>query len=332
MNRIKILDNDISGLIAAGEVVERPASVVKELIENSIDSGASKISVEIAGSGIEYIRVTDNGCGMSSYDAKIAFQKHATSKISSKDDLYSINTLGFRGEALAAISAVSKIKLITKEQDSIAGYYIDIEGGVILDEGEIGAADGTTIEVRDIFYNTPARLKFIKSEQTERSVISGLIEKLAISHTDISFSFIINGAQRFFTSGNGNLENTLYSVFGSELSSDMIPVDYSDSGIIINGFIGRPLATRPNRNLQMFFVNGRLIKSKILQQALELSYKNSMLVGRYPVCALLLRINSSEIDVNVHPSKLEIKFSNEKTVAEVVSSGVREALASESGL
>lgn len=332
MNRINLLGTEISDLIAAGEVVERPASVVKELVENSIDAGAKKITVEIVGNATEYIRVTDDGCGMSPEDAKLAFMKHATSKISSKDDLFSINTLGFRGEALAAISSVSKVSLKTKEQVSVAGYSVEIEGGIIVSEGETAASDGTSIIIKDLFYNTPARLKFVKSEQAERSAITGLIEKLAISHTDIAFSYIINGTQRFYTSGNGQLENAVYSVFGQELASDMISVDLSDAGISVSGFIGRPLATRPNRNFQMFFVNGRLVKSKTLQQSFEAAYRNSMLVGRYPVCALMVDINPSEIDVNVHPSKLEIKFANEKVISNIVSAAVREALASESGI
>ncbi len=332
MNKINILGNEISDLIAAGEVVERPASVVKELVENSIDAGANKITVEIVGNGTEYIRVTDDGCGMSPEDAKLAFLKHATSKISSKDDLYAIHTLGFRGEALAAISSVSKISMKTKEHESVAGYYVEIEGGTILSEGEAAASDGTSIIIRDLFYNTPARLKFIKSEQSERAAITALIEKLAISHTNIAFSYIINRTQRFYTSGNSQLENAVYSVFGQDLASDMISVDLNDSGISVSGLIGRPLATRPNRNLQMFFVNGRLVKSKTLQQGFESAYRNSMLVGRYPVCALMININSSEIDVNVHPSKLEIKFSNEKIVAQVISAAVREALSLESGI
>jgi DNA mismatch repair protein MutL len=332
MNKINILGNEISDLIAAGEVVERPASVVKELVENSIDAGANKITVEIVGNGTEYIRVTDDGCGMLPEDARLAFQKHATSKISSKDDLYSIHTLGFRGEALAAISSVSKISMKTKEHESVAGYYVEIEGGTILSEGEAAASDGTSIIIRDLFYNTPARLKFIKSEQAERTAITALVEKLAISHTNIAFSYIINGAQRFYTLGNRQLENAVYSVFGQDLASDMISVDYDDAGISVSGLIGRPLATRPNRNFQVFFVNGRLVKSKILQQSFESAYRNSMLVGRYPVCAMMIIINSSEIDVNVHPSKLEIKFSNEKVVAQVISAAIREALSLDSGI
>ncbi len=332
MNKINILGNEISDLIAAGEVVERPASVVKELVENSIDAGSKKITVEIRGSGAEYIRVTDNGCGMSSDDAKTAFMKHATSKISTKEDLYAINTLGFRGEALAAISAVSKIVLKTKESASVSGYSVCLEGGRIIDEGEIGAADGTTIEVSDLFFNTPARLKFIKSEQSERSVITSLIEKLAISNTEIAFTYIINGSVRFFTSGNGSLSDAIYSVFGSELASDMLPVNFEDLGITVFGLTGKPLANKPNRNFQMFFVNGRLVRSKTLQQALESSYKNSMMVGRYPVCVLFITVNTSDIDVNVHPSKLEIKFSNDKVVANTISTAVRSALSLESGV
>lgn len=332
MNKINILGNEISDLIAAGEVVERPASVVKELVENSIDAGASKITVEIRGSGIEYIRVTDNGCGMSNEDAKTAFMKHATSKISTKDDLFAINTLGFRGEALAAISAVSKISLKTKETESVSGYYVYLEGGKIIEDNEIGSADGTTIEVSDLFFNTPARLKFVKSEQSERAVISALIEKLAISNINIAFTYIINGGVRFITSGNGKLKDAIYSVYGAELASDMLSVNHDENGLSIHGLTGKPLANKPNRNYQMFFVNGRLVKSKTLQQALELSYKNSMMVGRYPICVLFISINTEDIDVNVHPSKLEIKFSHDKMVANAVSVAIRSALASESGV
>lgn len=332
MNKIKILGNEISDLIAAGEVVERPASVVKELVENSIDAGAKKITIEIKGNGTECIRVTDNGCGMSKEDAKTAFYKHATSKISSKSDLYSIKTLGFRGEALAAISAVSKINLKTKESNSVSGYFVLLEGGTMIDEGEIGTADGTVIEVSQLFYNTPARLKFIKSEQSERAVITSLVEKLAISNTDISFTYTVNGNPRFITSGNGKLADAVYSVFGTDLADDMIPVQCEEAGISVCGLTGKPLANKPNRNYQLFFVNGRLVRSKTLQQSLEMSYKNSMMVGRYPVCALFININTTDIDVNVHPSKLEIKFSDDKLVYNVLSKGVRAALSSESGV
>ena len=332
MKKIRILGNEISDLIAAGEVVERPASVVKELVENSIDAGADKITIEIKGCGIDYIRVTDNGCGMSQEDAKTAFLKHATSKISSKNDLFAIKTLGFRGEALCAISAVSKITLKTKEPSSVEGYAISLVGGSVVEESEIGAADGTTIEVRNLFFNTPARLKFIKSEQTERAVINSLIEKLAISHSNISFSYIINGSVKFITSGKGSVSDSVYSVYGPEIASDMIPVNYSDSGITVSGLTGKPLANKPNRNLQIFYVNGRLVKSKTLQQSLEISYKNSMLVGRYPICVLFIELDTSEVDVNVHPSKLEIKFSNEKVVANTISVAVRAALSNDTGV
>lgn len=332
MNKINILGTEISDLIAAGEVVERPASVVKELVENSIDADSTKITIEIRGSGLEYIRVSDNGCGMSQEDAKTAFMKHATSKISTKEDLFAINTLGFRGEALAAISAVSKITLKTKEESSVSGYYVYLEGGKIIDNDEIGSADGTTIEISDLFFNTPARLKFVKSEQSERAVISALVEKLAISNINIAFTYIINNSIRFITSGNGNLKDTVYSVFGADLADDMLPVKYEENGILISGLTGKPLANKPNRNYQMFFVNGRLVKSKTLQQALELSYKNSMMVGRYPICVLFINVDNADIDVNVHPSKLEIKFSHDKLVANTISVGIRSALASESGV
>jgi len=332
MSKINVLGNEISDLIAAGEVVERPASVVKELVENSIDAGSTKITIEIREGGIEYIRVTDNGCGMSCEDAKKAFLKHATSKISQKDDLFSIHTLGFRGEALAAISAVSKVSLKTKEAASVSGYAIEVEGGKIESEYEIGTSDGTTFEVRNLFFNTPARLKFVKSEAAERAIINALVEKLAISHSNISFTYITNGVTRFFTQGNGNLRDAVFSVFGQETVSDLSEVKYSSDKINVSGFTGRPLANKANRNFQIFFVNGRLVKSKILQQSLEVSYRNSMLVGRYPICILFIDIDTSSIDVNVHPSKLEIKFSDEKTVAEAVSAAIRESLSKESGI
>ena len=309
MPDIHLLTSEISDLIAAGEVIERPASVVKELVENSIDAGSKQILVEIIGGGLKKIKVSDDGSGMSSSNAEKCFLKHATSKILNKEDLFSIRTLGFRGEALPSIAAVSKVKLVTKEGHSILGFEVINEAGAIKHKGEIGAADGTTFEVTDLFYNTPARLKFMKSEQAETGVIHSLIEKLALSHPDISFKFSSNGNMKLLTPGNGKISDTIYAIYGRDFSSRLLQVNYSEDNIRIKGYTGKPLLNKPSRNFQIFFVNGRLVKSRVLQQALEQSYRNAMLVGRYPCCIIFLNIPFAEVDINVHPSKTEIKFS-----------------------
>lgn len=332
MSEIRLLDNEICDLIAAGEVVERPASVVKELVENSIDADSSIISIDISKGGLGKIRVADKGCGMSPADAERSFLKHATSKISKKDDLISIKTLGFRGEAIPSVAAVSKVKLITKEKDAVSGYEIINEGGVILEKREIGAPDGTVFEVSELFYNTPARLKFMKSEAAETGIIHSLIEKLALSHPDISFSFSVNGTEKLFTPGNGKLTDVIYSVFGKDFAARMLPVKYLNGAIEILGYTGNPLLNKPNRNYQVFFVNNRLIKSKVLQQSLEMSYRNAMLVGRYPCCVIFIKLPFEDVDINVHPNKTEIKFSDDPFISNNLNKAIYAALRGDSGV
>lgn len=330
-DKIHVLSEDVAALIAAGEVVERPQSVVKELVENAVDAGATKINVEIEQSGVKLIRITDNGSGMSRNDAMLSFVKHATSKISTKDDLFAIQTLGFRGEALASISAVSHFEIVTKTRDNVIATKITVNGGVQSESEDTAAPDGTSISVRDLFYNTPARLKFLKSDQTETGLIVTLIERLALSHPEISFRLTVNGRETLFTTGNGKLSDVIYSIFGRDFSDMMIDVNYSED-IIINGYIGKPLYSKPNRNFQVFFVNGRLVRSKTLQNTLEAAYKNSMLISRYPVCVLFLEIDCSDIDINVHPSKQEIKFSDESVVKNALTKAINKALIGDTGI
>lgn len=334
--KIHVLDSSVANLIAAGEVVERPASVVKELVENSVDAGATKISVEILDGGIGMIKVTDNGCGMSEEDARVAFKKHATSKISSKEDLYNIGTLGFRGEALAAISAVSKVELTTKTSDSVSGVRLSLEAGElcgdVVSSEEVGCPVGSTFRVRDLFYNVPARKKFLKNEAAEAGAVTSLVQKLALSHPDISFRLTVGGKESLFTSGNGKLEDAIFSVFGRSLTQNLMPVGIKNEDFKLSGFIGTPLFSKANRNMQLFYVNGRIIRSKLLQTCLENAYRNSMLIGRYPVCFLFLQVDNSSIDINVHPSKSEIKFGDEKKVSAFMNDALRTALSFDSAV
>lgn len=330
MSAIHLLDNSITDLIAAGEVVERPSSVVKELVENSIDAGATKIIVEIYGGGSKKIKVSDNGFGMSSEDAPKAFLKHATSKIATKDDLYSIGTLGFRGEALCAISAVSKVTLTTKRREDLFATCVHLEGGKVISQEFTSYEDGTTIIVENLFFNTPARYKFLKSEPAETGAISSLMDCLAISHPNISFRYIINGSEKFFTTGSDNLLETIYILSGREFKEAMLPVNgsipYKKGNISVSGFCGKPLFNRANRNKQYFFINGRYIKSRIIQTALENAYKSYIMVGRFPVCFLYITLDPSEVDINVHPSKLEVKFTDEKVIFSLVTNSVAAAI------
>ncbi len=332
MPDINLLTSEISDLIAAGEVIERPASVVKELVENSIDAGAKQIFVEIIGGGLKRIKVSDDGWGMSKENAEKCFMKHATSKILNKEDLFSIKTLGFRGEALPSIAAVSKVKLITKEGHRILGYEILNEGGIIKYKDEVGAADGTSFEVTDLFYNTPARLKFMKSEQAETGVINSLIEKLALSHPDISFKFSSNGNIKLFTPGSGKISDAIYAIYGRDFASRLLQVNYAGDNVTIKGYTGKPLLNKPNRNFQIFFVNGRLIKSRVLQQALEQSYRNAMLVGRYPCCIIFLTLPFAEVDINVHPSKTEIKFADDTYISNHLNRAISVSLREDIGI
>lgn len=326
MPKINVLPKEIYQLIAAGEVVERPSSIVKEMIENSVDAGAKNITVEIKNGGSTYIRITDDGCGIEKDDIKKVFVSHATSKISQKDDLNSISTLGFRGEAMASISAVAKVELLTKAENEDFGTRYEIAGGEEISFDNAGCPKGTTIVVRDIFFNTPARMKFLKKDVTEGNSVAGIVDRMAISHPDISFRFIRDGKQVLITSGRGELISTIYSVFGRDVSDALIPVDYSYENMRITGFVSKPTSSRKSRAMQFFFINGRLIKSQTAMAALEQAYKNSIMVGRFPMCVLNIELNPSLVDVNVHPAKIEVRFANEKPIFDLIYYGVKSAV------
>lgn len=326
MPKINVLPKEIYQLIAAGEVVERPSSIVKEMIENSVDAGAKNITVEIKNGGSTYIRITDDGCGIEKDDIKKVFVSHATSKISQKDDLNSISTLGFRGEAMASISAVAKVELLTKAESEDFGTRYEIAGGEEISFDNAGCPKGTTIVVRDIFFNTPARMKFLKKDVTEGNSVAGIVDRMAISHPDISFRFIRDGKQVLITSGSGELISTIYSVFGRDVSDALIPVDYSYENMRITGFASKPTSSRKSRAMQFFFINGRLIKSQTAMAALEQAYKNSIMVGRFPMCVLNIELNPSLVDVNVHPAKIEVRFANEKPIFDLIYYGVKSAV------
>ncbi|MBR6532981.1 MAG: DNA mismatch repair endonuclease MutL [Clostridia bacterium] len=328
MPKINLLDKHISELIAAGEVVERPASVLKELVENSIDAGANIITVEIKDGGISYMRITDNGCGIDPSDVPLAFLRHATSKISSGEDLNSISTLGFRGEALAAISSVAKVEMLTKTADAINGTHYKIEGGSEVLISPSGCPDGTTIIIKDLFYNTPARMKFLKKDVSEANACAGVIDRIALSHPEISFKFIRDGKQTLNTTGDGNLKNTVYSVLGRELSSGFIDAMGDLNGIKVSGLICKPVFCKPTRNHQYTFLNGRLVRSGTVVAAVEQAYKNSAMIGKFPSFVLYLTVPFETVDVNVHPAKTEVRFSDEKRIFDCVYSAVKNALAS----
>lgn len=326
MGKINVLDFEIANLIAAGEVVERPSSVMKELIENSIDSGATEIVAEIKRGGVALIRVSDNGCGMEKEDIPVALKRHATSKIRNKEDLEGIMTLGFRGEALAAISSVSMVTIITKTKDAQIASMLTSEGGKVTDISEVGAADGTTVVVENLFYNVPARRKFLKKDSTEALNVAALVEKVALSRPDISIQLLIDGEERFKTPGNGELLDTIYAVFGKEFSSKLIKADGVANGITVTGYIGRSDNTRKNRNLQNVFINGRYVKSLTAMAAIEKAYTSYIAPEAFPVCVLFLEMNPGTVDVNVHPAKLEVKFANEQPVFEAVYYTVKTAI------
>ncbi|MCQ2421320.1 MAG: DNA mismatch repair endonuclease MutL [Clostridia bacterium] len=317
MPKIIQLDRHVADLIAAGEVVERPASCVKELVENAVDAGAKHITVEIQNGGMRFIRITDDGCGMSLEDARTAFLRHATSKIRTKDDLAAITTLGFRGEALAAISAVSRIDLLTKAAGS-DGVSLHLDAGVITNEQAAGCPDGTTIIVRDLFYNTPARMKFMKSDTAEGSAVTATVQQQALAHPDAAIRLIRDGQEVFATSGDGDRMAAIYVLFGRELANGMVAVNGHWEKIHVRGFVTKPTATRGNRTYQQFFVNGRFVKSRMLSTALEESYKNQIMVGRFPACVLEVELPAEAVDVNVHPAKTEVKFLYEKQVFDAV--------------
>lgn len=326
MARINVLPKEIYQLIAAGEVVERPSSVVKEMIENSLDAGAKNITLEIKNGGSTYIRITDDGCGIERDDVRKVFISHATSKISKKDDLNSIATLGFRGEAMASISAVSKVELLTKAENEEIGTRYEIAGGEELEFDDAGCPNGTIIVVRDIFFNTPARMKFLKKDVTEGNQVAGIVDRMAISHPEISFRFIRDGKQVLITSGNGDLKSTVYSVLGKEMSDSLMSVDYSFNDMRITGFVSKPTASRKSRAGQYFYINNRIVKSKTAMAALEQAYKNTIMVGRFPACVLNIELNPAQVDVNVHPAKTEVRFANEKPIFDLVYYAVKTAI------
>ena len=313
MPNIAILNQETIDKIAAGEVVERPCSVVKELVENAIDAKATAVTVEIKEGGISFIRITDNGCGIDRDQVPLAFYRHSTSKIKSAEDLLTVKSLGFRGEALSSISAVSRVELITKTYDELTGTRYIIEGSKELSNEEVGAPDGTTFIVKDLFYNVPARRKFLKTAQTEGSYISDMVEKLALSHPDISFKFINNNQTKLHTSGNGNRKDIIYHIFGREISSSLLEVNHECDYFKVEGYIGKPVITRGNRNYENYFINGRYIKSNLLSKAIEEAYKNFLMQHQYPFTVLYFTFYS-ELDVNVHPTKMELRFDNNNEI------------------
>ena len=326
MGKINVLSFEIANLIAAGEVVERPSSVLKELIENSIDAGSTEIVAEIKRGGVSLIRVTDNGCGIEKDDLPVSLKRHATSKISNRDDLNSIMTLGFRGEALAAISSVSELTIITRTHDSEYGHMLTSEGGRIVDISEVGSAVGTTIVVENLFFNVPARRKFLKKDATEAMNVSALVEKVALSRPDISIQLLIDGEEKFKTPGDGDLLHTIRAVFGREFASKLIKVYGVTDGITVSGYIGRSDNVRKNRNLENIFINGRYVKSLTAQAAIEKAYTSFIATEHFPTCALFIEMHPGTVDVNVHPAKLEVKFSDERKIFEAVYFTVKNAL------
>ena len=326
MGIIHVLDTEVSNKIAAGEVVERPLSIVKELVENSIDAGATMITVEVRGGGKDYIRVTDNGCGMSAEDAAVCFLRHATSKIQTADDLDAIYTLGFRGEALSSIGAVARVKLYTKRREDESGICVTCEGGEIVSSDYAGAPNGTVMEVTDLFYNTPARLKFLKKPATEAGYISDIMARFIFAHPEISFKLIRDGKEAVFSSGDNKLINAVYAVYGKDYARNMLEVDYEFNGIHVTGAVGKGTLTRSNRNYETFFVNRRYIKSPLMIRALEEAYKNQIMISKFPTAVLNVDIDVSSVDINVHPTKLECKFSNEHDVYQAVYHAVKQTL------
>ena len=326
MAKIQKLPREIAQLIAAGEVVERPASVVKELLENAVDAGASEVTLEIQNGGIRLIRVTDNGCGIARDDVPTAFLSHATSKIHSADDLDAIFTLGFRGEALASVAAVSRVELMTKTADAFAGTRAVLEGGEVLSVEDAGCPNGTTLLIRDLFYNTPARMKFLKSDRAEGSAVALIADRIALSHPEISVRFIKDGKEQMCTPGNGDLHACIHAVYGREFAETLLPVEYSLNGIAVHGFVSKPFCARGSNSMQHFFVNNRYIKSRSGAAALNEAYKNAVMVGKYPACVLFLEVQPSAVDVNVHPAKTEVRFSNEKAVFDAIYYAVKNTL------
>lgn len=326
MGEIHILDSETIDKIAAGEVVERPSSVVKELVENAIDAGANAITVEAKDGGIEFIRVTDNGAGIEREQLRKAFLRHATSKIENADDLTRIASLGFRGEALSSIAAVSRVEVITKRADTLVGNRVLMEGGVEKSFEEVGAPDGTTFIVRNLFYNTPVRRKFLKQPATEGGYIADLMEHMALSRPDISFKFVLGNQTRFHTSGNGDLKEVIYRIYGREVASSLVPIQEEENGIRIEGYLGKPILVRSNRNFEIYFINGRFIKSTVVAKALEEGYKEYLMQHKFPLCVLHITMDAAVVDVNVHPTKMDVRFSNAIGVANFIGNAVRRTL------
>lgn len=326
MGVINVLDKHIAELIAAGEVVERPSSVIKELVENSIDAGAKNVTVEIKNGGTTFMRVADDGCGIYRDDIKKAFLRHATSKVKTANDLDSIATLGFRGEALASISAVSRLQVITKNENEEIGSCYEIEGGEEISLEDAGCPTGTTFVIRDLFYNIPARSKFLKKDVAEGNAVSALVDKIVLSHPEVAFTFIRDGKQVLRTFGDGKLLSAIYSVFGKDFAKGLIPVDYTLDSVTVKGYISKPINARPNRNMQNFFINGRFVKTRTGMAALEEAYKGSIMVGKFPSAVLQLTVPYEIIDVNVHPAKIEVRFINERPVFDAIYHAVKSAL------
>lgn len=326
MPKINVLDKHVADLIAAGEVVERPASVAKELVENSIDAGASSVTVEVKNGGVTFLRVTDDGCGIAREDVPTAFLSHATSKVSARDDLNAIATLGFRGEALASIAAVSHVELLTRTQGELAGTRYGIDGSGEQFCEDAGCAAGTTFFVRDLFYNTPARMKFLKKDVTEGNAVAAVVDKEALAHPEVSFRFLRDGRETMHTPGDGKLKSAVYAVFGREFTSGLIPLEYELNGVKVSGFVSSPAAARPNRSMQNFFINCRYVKSRTAMVALEEGFKGSLMVGKFPACVLHLTVPFGAVDVNVHPAKIEVRFVNERPVFDAVYHGAKAAL------
>lgn len=327
MANIQVLDQITIDKIAAGEVIERPASIVKELVENAIDAGSTAVTVEIKEGGISFIRITDNGCGIPKEEVPLAFLRHSTSKIRSVEDLTTVASLGFRGEALSSIAAIAQVELITKQKDSMLGTRYQIEGGVEKSIEDAGARDGSTFLIRNIFYNTPARRKFLKTAMTEAGHVNELMIRLALSHPEVSFEFINNGQTKLHTSGNGKLKDTIYNLFGREIAMNLLPVESEFAGLKVTGYVGKPLISRGNRNYENYFINGRYVKSNIIAKAIEDGYKEFIMQHKYPFTVLHFEVNGADVDVNVHPTKMELRFSNQQQVYNFVFEAIKDAFA-----
>ena len=327
MSQIHVLDAETIDKIAAGEVVERPASVVKELVENAIDAGATSITVEIKDGGISFMRITDNGSGIAKEQIRTAFLRHATSKIDSAEDLSRIASLGFRGEALSSISAVSQVELVTKTEECLTGTRVIIEGGIEKAFEEVGAPNGTTFLIRNLFFNTPVRRKFLKQPATEGGYVADLMEHLALSRPDISFKFMVGSQTRFYTSGNGELKEVIYRIYGKDVATNLIPIDFDENGFQIKGYLGSPALVRSNRNYEIYFLNGRFIRSSVLSKAIEEGYKEYLMQHKFPFCVLHMNVeDKSQVDVNVHPTKMEVRFSDGPAVYNLIMQAVRNTL------